>query len=230
MSGPRLLLFDVDGTLLSPGPGARRVFAEALTEVFGTAGDLDGYRFEGKLDPVIVAELMREAGIPEPIVARDRDRAIDLYTERLEQVLSGERPTLKPGVVPLLDAIAARGDSVCGLLTGNVERGARAKLSAAGIWHRFRFGAWGNERPLRTELGPVALARARAVTGIDFTPGRTVVIGDAPQDVACGRALGARVVAVATGRTSAERLAAEGADVVLPSFADLEAACAAILA
>lgn len=229
MSRPKLLLFDVDGTLLSPGPGARRVFAESLTEVFGTCGDVDGYRFEGKLDPIIVTELMLAAGIAEAVVARERRRAIDLYAARLEHALARERPVLKPGVVPLLDALAARGDAVCALLTGNVERGARAKLSAVGIWDRFRFGTWGDERPLRTELGPVALERARALTGIPFVPRDAVVVGDAPSDVACGRALGARVVAVATGRTSAAELLAAGADVVLPSFEDLPAACGAIL-
>ncbi len=229
MSRQRLLLFDVDGTLLSPGPGARRVFAESLVEVFGTCGDLDGYRFEGKLDPGIVAELMLAAGIEDSVVARDARRALDRYVWRLEEALAEERPVLKPGVLPLLDAIEARGDAVLSLLTGNVERGARAKLSAVGIWSRFRFGAWGDERPLRTELGPVALARAREVTGIAFSPADTVVVGDALSDVACGRALGARVVAVATGRTTAADLASAGADVVLTSFADLPAACEAIL-
>jgi phosphoglycolate phosphatase-like HAD superfamily hydrolase len=229
VSRQRLLLFDVDGTLLSPGPGARRVFAESLVEVFGTCGDLDGYRFEGKLDPGIVAELMLAAGIEDSVVARDARRALDRYVWRLEEALAEERPVLKPGVLPLLDAIEARGDAVLSLLTGNVERGARAKLSAVGIWSRFRFGAWGDERPLRTELGPVALARAREVTGIAFSPADTVVVGDALSDVACGRALGARVVAVATGRTTAADLASAGADVVLTSFADLPAACEAIL-
>jgi phosphoglycolate phosphatase-like HAD superfamily hydrolase len=229
VSRQRLLLFDVDGTLLSPGPGARRVFAESLVEVFGTCGDLDGYRFEGKLDPVIVAELMLAAGSEDSVVARDARRALDRYVWRLEEALAEERPVLKPGVLPLLDAIEARGDAVLSLLTGNVERGARAKLSAVGIWSRFRFGAWGDERPLRTELGPVALARAREVTGIAFSPADTVVVGDALSDVACGRALGARVVAVATGRTTAADLASAGADVVLTSFADLPAACEAIL-
>jgi phosphoglycolate phosphatase-like HAD superfamily hydrolase len=172
---------------------------------------------------------MAAAGIAEAVVTRDRARAIERYVSRLEEVLPHERPTLKPGVVALLDALEAREGAVKALLTGNVERGARAKLSAAGIWHRFRFGAWGDERPLRTELGPVALARARQVTGIPFAPADTTVVGDALSDVACGRALGARVVAVATGRTSAEELAAAGADVVLDSFADLDTAVEAIL-
>ena len=225
----RLLLFDVDGTLLSSGPRWRAAFGSALADVFGTCGNLETFAFEGKLDPHIVAELMREAGVAEETIAERLPRALDLYLDRLEAALALERPRLKPRVPELLERVAKNPSAVTALLTGNVERGARIKLSAAGLWHRFRFGVFGDEASRREELGPVALSRARATTGIEFAGRDCVVIGDSRQDVACGHAIGARVVAVATGRTSAEALAAAGADVVLPDFGDLDAAEGALL-
>lgn len=226
---PRLLLFDVDGTLLSPGPGARAAFAGALEEVFGTHGAMETFAFEGKLDPLIVAELMREAGVPETVITERLARALALYADRLEAALVLEGPRLKPRVTELLDRVAAAPSAVPALLTGNVERGARAKLSAAGLWHRFRFGVFGDEAPRREELGAIALSRARERTGISFDGRSSVVIGDSRQDIACARAIGARMVAVATGKTPAAELAAAGADVVLSDFGDLDAATEALL-
>ncbi|MFI5179863.1 MAG: HAD family hydrolase [Thermoanaerobaculia bacterium] len=226
----RLLLFDVDGTLLSAGPASRAAFAGALIEVFGTSGDLSNYAFEGKLDPVIVGELMREAGIENEVVVERLPWALALYLDRLEDALAVERPRLKPCVPELLERVAASPTAVPALLTGNVERGARIKLSAAGLWHRFRFGVFGDEAPRREKLGFLALARAKETTGISFEGRDCIVVGDSPNDVACGKAIGARVVAVATGKTSIERLRAAGADVVFPDFRDLDAASEALLA
>jgi phosphoglycolate phosphatase len=229
VAAPRLLLFDIDGTLLSPGPRARAAFASALEDVFGAPPAVDTYAFEGKLDPVIVAELMTAAGIERDVVRRDLSRALSLYLDRLEDVFASEGPRLKPGVEPLLDAVAAASHAVPALLTGNVERGARIKLSAAGLWGHFRFGVFGDEAERREELAAVALARVRETTGRAFTGAECVVVGDSRQDVACGKAIGARVVAVATGKTPAGPLRDAGADVVLPDFSDLAAALEAIL-
>lgn len=225
---PRLVLFDIDGTLLSGGRAARTVFAGALTEVFGTCGDVETFAFEGKLDPMIVRELLLAAGVPEETVLRRRAEALALYLDRLEAALASERPVLKPGVAAVLDGVARSGGAVPALLTGNVERGARIKLSAVGLWDRFAFGAFGDEAPRREDLGPVALEKARRL-GHAFTGSDCVVVGDAPQDVACALALGARIVAVATGRTPAGRLAEAGAVVVLPDLSDTSRALEAIL-
>jgi phosphoglycolate phosphatase-like HAD superfamily hydrolase len=201
-----------------------------LIDVFGTSGDLSSYAFEGKLDPIIVGELMREAGVDQEVVFERLPWALALYLDRLEDALAVERPRLKPGVPELLERVAASPAAVPALLTGNVERGARIKLSAAGIWHRFLFGVFGDEAPRREKLGPLALARAKERTGISFDGRDCVVVGDSPNDVACGKAIGARVVAVATGKTTAERLRDAGADVVLADFSDLDAAAEALLA
>jgi phosphoglycolate phosphatase-like HAD superfamily hydrolase len=230
VSARRLVLFDVDGTLLSSGRRGLAAFSEALRRTFGTDGDLASYRFEGKLDPVIVHELMRAAGIPEAVVAEKREAALSLYLDLLEEALAAEPPALKPGVAELLARVSACPEAVSALLTGNVRRGARIKLTAAGLWNRFRFGVFGDEAWRRVDLGPIALARAQELTGRTFSASETVVVGDARADVECGRAIGARVVAVATGRTTAEELRAAGADTVLPDFADVASACEAILA
>ncbi|MBK9964371.1 MAG: haloacid dehalogenase-like hydrolase [Holophagales bacterium] len=226
----RLVLFDIDGTLLSSGRKGLDSFSTALRRTFGTEGDLASYRFEGKLDPVIVFELMRGAGIPDEVILERRPAALSLYLDLLEEALSAEPPALKPGVADLVARVTAAPTVVSALLTGNVQRGARIKLTAAGLWDRFLFGVFGDEAPRRVELGPIALARALERTGRPFSPSETVVVGDARADVECGRAIGARVVAVATGRTSVEELHAAGADTVLSSFADVESACEAILA
>ncbi|MGA7993224.1 MAG: HAD family hydrolase, partial [Thermoanaerobaculia bacterium] len=224
---PRLVLFDIDGTLLSGGRAARDAFAGALLEVFGTCGDVEGFAFEGKLDPVIVRDLLVGAGVPEETVLRRRADALALYVDRLEAALAVQRPTLKPGVAAVLDGVSRDGAAVPALLTGNIERGARIKLSAVGLWDRFAFGAFGDEAPRREELGFVALEKARRLR-FSFSGGDCVVVGDAPQDVACALAIGARIVAVATGKTPASALAAAGAQVVLPDLSDTAHALEAI--
>jgi phosphoglycolate phosphatase-like HAD superfamily hydrolase len=224
----RLVLFDIDGTLLSGGRAARTVFAGALTEVFGTCGDVETFAFEGKLDPMIVRELLLAAGVPEETVLRRRADALALYLDRLEAALAAERPVLKPGALAVVDGVARSGGAVPALLTGNVERGARIKLAAVGLWERFAFGAFGDEAPRREELGPVALRKARQL-GHAFSGADCVVVGDAPQDVACALAIGARIVAVATGKTPAATLESAGAHVVLPDLADTSRALEAIL-
>ena len=223
-----LVLFDIDGTLLSGGRAARNVFADALTEVFGTCGDVAGFAFEGKLDPMIVEELLLGAGVDAATIRARRGAALALYLDRLEAALAAERPVLKPGVAAVLDGVAGRGDAVAALLTGNLERGARIKLSAVNLWHRFAFGAFGDEAARREDLGPIALAKARRL-GHAFEGRDCVVVGDAPQDVACARALGARIVAVATGKTSADALRRAGAPLVLPDLSDTPRALEAIL-
>ena len=220
-SSHRLLLFDIDGTLLSSGRGGLQAFVTALTEVFGTAGDIGSYRFEGKLDPLIVMELMRGAGFDDADIERRRPDALSRYLELLEVHLAATAPTLKPGARELVETAAGSPRATVALLTGNVQRGARIKLGSAGLWHHFRFGAFGDDGPRRVDLGPVALERASAHTGRAYSGRECVVIGDARADVECGKAIGARVVAVATGRTSREELLEAGADEALADFSDL---------
>lgn len=219
----RLILFDIDGTLVDCGPQVRPLFAAALTEVWGTTGDLDGYSFAGKTDQRIVGDLMRSAGICEAEVERGMPRMRRAYLDRLDTALDRERMCLLPGVGPLLDRLAADQGVAVGLLTGNWERGARIKLGRFGLERHFPFGAFGDDGVDRAELPPVALDRAEAATGRRFSPDEVLIVGDSVEDVRCARAHGVRCLAVSTGWTPAEHLHDAGADWVA---ADLDAAAA----
>jgi len=227
-----LILFDIDGTLLSTNGAARRAFHRALLEVYGTAGPIATHRFDGKTDPQIARELLRAAGLADAAIDRGLPALWQAYLRELADELArpGQRNTVFPGVEPLLDALEELGDRVIvGLLTGNIEAGAELKLSSAGLAGRFRLGAYGSDHEERSALPAIALARARELTGRDIVGRDIVIIGDTPHDVTCGRALGVRALGVATGSFDTAALAAAGADAVFPDLSDTAAALAWIL-
>jgi phosphoglycolate phosphatase len=211
----RLLLFDIDGTLVRCGRQVRELFSQALVEVFGTTGALDAYDFSGKTDPQIVRELMTGAGVSPAAVAAGLPHMHEAYLSRLEAQLSTVQ--VLPGVLAALEAVRQREDLALGLVTGNWRRGASAKLGRVGL-DEFPFGAFGDDGEDRACLPPVALARAGAALGRNFAPEEALIIGDSVEDVRCARATGIPVVAVATGWTSPERLRAAGADRVASSL------------
>ncbi len=221
MARPRLLLFDIDGTLLSCGGVPGHLFAHALEVVFGTAGGIGGYDFAGKTDPQIVVDLMTAAGLPRHEVIAQLPAVRQCYVEHLEAGLEAAAMRLMPGVEGLLAGLSSQGDFALGLLTGNWEAGARIKLSRVGLSEHFAFGGFGDDGIERSDLVPAALARASAARGESFAADEALIIGDTVLDVACGRAHGVPVLGVATGRTSAAALAAAGADWVVQ---DLESA------
>ena len=232
-NGHRLVLFDIDGTLLSAGRAARDSVLAALARVYGWHADPDApkrgkYDFSGKTDPQIVRELVVEAVGPERC-ERDLEQALASYLEELRQRLSPGSVIPKPGIPELLRSLASDPRVMLALLTGNVEAGARLKLEPPGFNAYFPFGAFGSDSADRYELPPLAVERARRHSGREFSGKSVVIVGDSVHDVACGRPLGVRTVAVATGPTPAERLAAERPDALLPDFSDLEAAMEAIL-
>jgi phosphoglycolate phosphatase-like HAD superfamily hydrolase len=224
MAVNRLLLFDIDGTLLRCGPQVRPLFAESLTEIYGTAGDCLRHDFAGKTDPGIVLELMTAAGVPDEEVKRLLPEIRRVFLEKLERTLDRQRMRLLPGVVELLERQAERPDRALALLTGNWEPGARTKLSRFDLNRFFSFGAFGCDGFDRTDLPPVALERAEARVGRRFAPEEVLIIGDTLHDVACARAHGIPCLAVATGYTPAEALRTAGADWVagdLPAALDM---------
>ncbi|HET7790078.1 MAG TPA: haloacid dehalogenase-like hydrolase [Gemmatimonadales bacterium] len=222
----KLVLFDIDGTLLWTDGAGRRAIHRALLDTAGTAGPIDSYRFDGKTDPQIVRELLAAAGHPE---AEDGSR-VEAVLTRYVDLLAGELeraerpPRLMPGVQALLDALLPKeesGDALVGLLTGNVARGAEMKLRSAGLpFERFRVGAFGSDSHRRSDLPAVAAERAERRTGRPFGGEDLVIIGDTPDDVACGRPIGARAVAVATGHYDVAALTATGAAHVFRDLAD----------
>jgi phosphoglycolate phosphatase-like HAD superfamily hydrolase len=228
--GHRLVLFDVDGTLLSAGRAARDSIVEVLREVYGTDGAVDGFDFSGKTDPQIVCELLTES-VPRDRLEELLPDALALYLMRLEQNLARERNVRpKPGIPDLLSRLAREPRVTLALLTGNLERGARLKLEPPGFNPYFSFGAFGSDSRDRYELPEVAVARARTATGRDFPGDRIVIVGDSIHDVRCGRPLGVRTVAVASGKTPLERLAEEKPAALFSDFSDVGAALEAILA
>jgi phosphoglycolate phosphatase-like HAD superfamily hydrolase len=211
----RLLLFDIDGTLVDCGRQGRNVFRQALVDVFGTAGDCDAYNFAGRTDSRIVLDLLTGAGLPEEEVLAGLPRLQELYLAELEKGLDRTGMSLLPGVQELLESLADRPDVTLALLTGNWEAGARTKLSRFGLNRFFPFGAFGSDRTDRDDLPPVALERAERHTGRTFRPEEALIIGDSVHDVGCARAHGIPVLAVATGRTSAKELRKAGAKQVV---------------
>jgi phosphoglycolate phosphatase-like HAD superfamily hydrolase len=227
----KLVLFDIDGTILLTDGAGRRAIHRALIDVFGGTGP-EGHRFDGKTDPQIVRELMRFEGHDDAHIDRHMSPLLDRYVDYLEQELiagaSGVR--VMPGVCDLLDALEPRDDVVLGLLTGNLWAGARAKLSSAGIDPaRFRVGAYGSDHELRGELPAVAQRRAREELGLDIAGSDVVVIGDTPADLHCGRGIGARAIGVATGSFSTNELLAHDPAAVFEDLSDTPSVVAAIL-
>jgi phosphoglycolate phosphatase len=227
----RLVLFDIDGTILSAGRVAATAFRAALREVFGTSGPTNGVSFAGKTDPQIARELLTASGVPHETAAASFPRVWEIYLERLEREIGDHPVRVFPGVLPLLERVEqAAAGFVPGLLTGNLAEGARIKLSAAGIDPgRFPVGAFGSDHPERRELPAVAVRRARARTGRSFAGKEIVIIGDTPADIACGAHLRVRTVAVATGTHSLDELAACGPDHLFPDLSDLAAVWEAIV-
>lgn len=228
----RLVLFDIDGTLLSARHAPRRAFGRAMEEVYGTTGPIANHPFSGKTDPQIARELLHLAGLPDAEIDRGFGRLWEAYIAGLRQELSlpDHRTEVYPGVRELLSALAERAKDTCvGLLTGNIEPGAALKLGSAGLTHHFCLGAYGSDCERRDGLPPIAVERALALTGVSFRGTDVVVIGDTPSDVTCGRSIGVRAVAVATGRHDRASLVEAGAHVVFDDFADTAGVLEALL-
>lgn len=215
----RLLLFDIDGTLVSGGP-AKEAFHLALVEAFGTAGDIEVHEFSGKTDPQIARELLRGAGLDDARIDVGLPALWTAYLRELEARLPTLPMEVLPGVRELVDTLATLQDVALGLVTGNIADGARLKLTSAGLHERFRLGGYGSDAEERDHLPGVALERAHAELGVRFQADRVVVIGDTPRDVACGRAHGLLTVAVATGNFTSDELRRAGAHAVVDDFSD----------
>ena len=227
----KIALFDIDGTLVWTHGAGRRAMERALTVVFGTSGP-PGHRYDGKTDMQIVREAMRIEGFEDHVIDARMDQACTLYLRELELELGGadHGANLLPGVADVLDALDARDDVVLGLLTGNIVAGAECKLRAVGLEpERFVVGAFGSDHEHRPELPAIAQARASALLGRAVPGGSCVIVGDTPSDVACGRGIGARAIAVATGHYDVDALAACMPDTVFADLTDTEAVVRAIV-
>jgi phosphoglycolate phosphatase len=225
----RLILFDIDGTLLRDGMASKIAFARALRDTYNTGGPIEGFGFAGMTDPQCVTEIMRLAGIDEETIHTRRYECLRRYVELLgPEMLLHDDSRLFPGVRELLERLNKLDTVLVGLLTGNVVRGAELKLRRWNLEPFFRFGAYGDDHEDRAVLAEIALRKARSLAGRPFTGADTTIIGDTPKDVACARAIGARAVIVATGSVDRRELLASEPDVFLESFADHETALRAL--
>jgi phosphoglycolate phosphatase-like HAD superfamily hydrolase len=209
-------LFDVDGTLLLTGGASREAFSGALRERCGIVDDVTRVAFGGRTEPLILRDILSLHGLA--FDAEDEARFWHAVFAHMRRLLTPGRGGLLPGVPALLDAVAAEPRWASGLLTGNMTEMARIKLTHYGIAARFGFGAFGEQAADRDALACAAVARIARTIGLP--PSRCIVVGDTEHDVACARAAGAHVVAVATGGVPRARLAACRPDLLLDSLED----------
>ena len=216
----RLLLFDIDGTLIHSGGAGIHALILAFKERFGIDDDLDDIEIAGMTDSGIVLSILEKHKIPAS--HENMSALLDSYVHFLSLELPRRKGKLLPGVLELLERLKTRPHVVLALLTGNVSRGARLKLEHYGVWHFFEFGAFADDHRDRNELGRFARARAKEKHEQEFGASEIDVIGDTPRDIACGKALGARTIAVATGRWRRQELAKHDPDFVIDDLSNVE--------
>jgi phosphoglycolate phosphatase-like HAD superfamily hydrolase len=222
----RLVLWDIDGTLLRGGGIARDVFDEAVTAVLGRHPGDHRIRMGGKTDPQIALEILAFAALEDA----EAEAHLPAVLEALERGLAAAADELRtggwvlPGVPEVLQALDAHPSVVSTVLTGNTQANALVKLAAFELtpWVDVEIGAFGSDDADRTALVPVALERARRRRGMALEPDDVWVVGDTPRDLACARAAGVRCALVATGHGALDELRATDADAVLEDLADVD--------
>ena len=217
----KLLLFDIDGTLITSGGAGERALRRGFQARFGIDDDLKQIEIAGRTDAAIARQMLAAHGLPE--TPENLTRIFDGYLHFLAEELPASAGYLLPGILPLLAALKPRSDMVLALLTGNLASGAQLKLTHFGVWDYFEFGAYADDHHDRNALGHFARERARKKHGIEFPPERIFVLGDTPHDIACARAIGARAVAIATGNFSLAELAAFSPDYLYSDLGDVPA-------
>lgn len=217
----RLLLFDIDGTLVSTGGAGGRAMARAFQEVFGFSNGLGSISMAGRTDAWIVAQMAAEHGFD--VDPESLRRFHESYVAHLanEVLLPGPQKGVLPGVRQLLDTLVSEGNAYLALLTGNFRRGAEIKLEYFDLWRYFEAGAFGDDSHDRNGLLWKAMASVAAAGGPSVRPADVVIIGDTPLDVAVAVAGGARSLGVATGSYDVETLLESGADAAVPDLDDL---------
>jgi phosphoglycolate phosphatase len=218
----RVILFDIDGTLVLTGGAGVRAMTRAFEDLFSISDAFASIPMPGRTDAGILSAAAVAHAIPVDSPGLTRFRQVYLAHLRNELDRPGPRKGVMPGVPSLLKSLAERDDVYLALLTGNYEDAARAKLEYFGLWHYFPCGAFGDGAIERNGLLPRALEKIRQCGGPAASPAETVVIGDTPLDVACAVASGAQSIAVATGSYDTEALRSTGADVVLQDLGNLQ--------
>ncbi|MGQ0793974.1 MAG: HAD family hydrolase [Deltaproteobacteria bacterium] len=220
----KLLLFDIDGTMLLAGGAATNAINRAFEKVFGVANAMNGVKADGKTDPIILREMFSNT-LGRDFLPHEAERVFREYEPLLgEELAASKRFKVLPGVPDLLKAASERKDLVLGVASGNIEKGAWIKLRHAGLDKYFKFGGFGSDSENRERLIRFAIARAKAHLNRYDIFDAVFVIGDTPLDITHGKAAGAITVAVATGSYSVEDLSKFSPDYVFEDFSDYRAA------
>lgn len=228
----KLILFDIDGTLLQTGGIGQDSAGVSLQRVFGTSGRVEEFYPSGRTIEAIFRDTLLDAGISLEDYEKKREILyLDFFAEFTEQASRREADLVPlPGARELLDVLEDNPGLVLGLVTGNHSFTAEKKLEGAGIdFSRFLVGAYGNEAAHRPDLIPLAKERASKLTGQNFSGERTIVIGDTVRDVETAKENNATSIAVASGKSSLEELGEASPDLLLPDLRDTEAVVKAIL-
>lgn len=220
----KLVLFDIDGTLVLTGGAGLRAMNRACAELVGHSDALAGIPLAGRTDRVILSDVVQRMGreLDEALLVHLRDRYVGHLADEIHQAGRGVKAVM-PGVRGLLDKLDERDDIFVGLLTGNFEAGARIKLEHFDLWRYFQCGAFADDAADRNALVPFALERARGCGLPDLGAEHILVVGDTPHDIACAHAVSAVGVGVATGGFTVDDLRAAGADVVFDDLSDHDA-------
>ena len=201
----RLVLFDIDGTLVHTGGAGVKAFAKVFADEFGAKDGFEKLKFAGRTDVSLVREFFRIHGLPE--TPEHFAQFFERYVFWLDQILARSKTEICPGVWEMLrDLRALPNPPIIGLLTGNIRLGAEIKLRHFNLWDQFEFGGFADDHEERDHIAAAALARGRRVLGKNLQPQEVVVIGDTPFDVRCGKFIGAKTLAVATGGAKLEEL------------------------
>ena len=223
-----LILWDIDGTLVYMDRAGERALLLTIKDLYqrdlGANLPVD---LRGRTDTSIMRDLLAHLGIPGSLEEEARFRRA--YLSHVPATLPAGKARVLAGIREALDAVHAHPEIHQALLTGNLREGAKLKLEYLGLWDYFEFGAFADDSHIRDELGPFALARAKEKLGITFPPERVFIIGDTPHDVACGKAIGAKTIAVATGSFSVEELIALKPTHVFKDLSDTQALIDAVL-
>jgi phosphoglycolate phosphatase len=201
----RLVLFDIDGTLVHTGGAGVKAFAKVFADEFGAKDGFEKLKFAGRTDVSLVREFFKYHNIADTPV--NLTRFFERYVFWLDYILAHSRTEACPGIWEFIAELQTSSEPpLIGLLTGNIRLGAEIKLRHFDLWKNFETGAFADDSEDRDEIAAVAKQRASRILGKNLRGEEVLVIGDTPLDIRCGRAIGAKVLAVATGGATLEEL------------------------
>lgn len=224
----RLILFDIDGTLLHVDEGSRTAVIKSIEHVTGQVASLKNISFSGRTDPDIFRDVLDRNGLPstDNVLAN----VLNAYTEIAQSAIQAPNVRSLPGAASVLSLLSNRSDIFLGLVTGNVEPIAFHKLKAAGFDGYFSVGGFGSDHANRSKLPALAIRRATEYAGHPFSAEHTVIIGDTGHDVACAKDSGTRSVAVCTGRADSVDLTRHNPDLLLENLQEPDGVIERLLA